>query len=79
MSDVFNVGDTVIVVNPNSCNCREAGIVTHTHDGSACSVVFSSYPRGPLLFSNWELEKPNYVDKAIKMLQSLGYTVTKKG
>lgn len=74
----FEIGDKVVVTNPGTYSCGKVCTVTLVHN-SSCSLVPDGVSTRGLLFENWEIKKMEEVDKAIQMLENIGYTVTKRG
>lgn len=73
----FEIGDRVVVTNPNTYSCGKVCTVVSVHGTSSCSLVPDGVPTRGLLFENWEIKKLEEVDKTIHMLENMGYKVTK--
>lgn len=73
----FEVGDRVVVTNPNTYSCGKVCTVLAVHGTSSCSLFPDGVNTRGLLYENWEIKKLEEVDKAIQMLENLGYKVTK--
>ena len=73
----FEIGDRVVVTNPNTSLCGKVCTVFSVHGTSSCSLFPDGMNTRGLLFENWEIKKREEVDKAIQMLENMGYKVTK--
>ena len=73
----FEIGGRVVVTNPNTFSCGKVCTVVSVHGTSSCSLVPDGVNTRGLLFENWEIKKLGEVDKAIQMLENIGYKVTK--
>lgn len=73
----FEIGDRVVVTNPNTSWCGKVCTVLAVPLASSCSLSPDGRNTRGLLYENWEVKKLEEVDKAIQMLENIGYKVTK--
>ena len=73
----FEIGDRVVVTNPNTSSCGKVCTVLSVHGTSSCSLFPDGRNTRGLLYENWEIKKLEEVDEAIRMLENIGYKVTK--
>ena len=73
----FEIGDRVVVTTPNTYSCGKMCTVVSVHGTSSCSIVPDGVSTRGWLFENWEIKKLEEVDKAIQMLENIGYKVMK--